>query len=319
MTIRPYQPGDEAAQVAIYNASAAALPGFKPANVDDVERRYRAGDWDPTARFYAVEGDEVVGYTVFNANGRISYPWCRSGAEAVQAPLLDTVLDAMRERGLDEAWMAYRGDWHPVLAFFQSHSFEPLRTAINYVAPRAGLPRAPVPEGQAIRALERGDLPRVVELGRGLFGATDLRELESFFFANPYFEASALYVLTPEEDAGRVLAAALVVSHPGYADPTKIDAAMACFRLGALGTERQRHKRVNGLFSCVFTSDDEGVVLLGEAVRRLESAGVDHIAAQAPSDQPALIAFYDRYLQRQGSFPILRRELATPFPDPQEG
>jgi hypothetical protein len=309
MTIRPYLPGDEAAQVAIYNASAAALPGFKPANVDDVERRYRAGDWDPTARFYAVKGDEVVGYAVFNPNGRISYPWCRRGAEEVQAPLLDAVLAAMRERGLDEAWMAYRGDSESVLAFFQSHGFKPGRTVINYVASVAGLPRGPIPEGQALRPLERGDLPQVMELGHGLFGAADLRELESFFFANPYFEGSALYVLTPEEDAGRVLAAAVLVSHRGYADPTKIDAAMACFRLGALGTERQRHKRVNGLFSCVFASEDEGVVLLGEAVRRLESAGLDHIAAQAPSDQPILIAFYDRYLQRQGSFPILRRRL----------
>jgi hypothetical protein len=308
MTIRSYQPGDEAAQVAIYNASAAGLPGFKPANEEEVERRYRAGDWDPTAKLYAVEGGEVIGYAVFNANGRISYPWCRSGAEDVQGPLLETVLTAMRERGLDEAWTAYRGDWEPVLTFFQNHGFECGRTVINYVAPIAELPRAPIPEGLAIRPLERGDLPQVVELGHGLFGGA-LRELESFFFANSYFEPSALYVLTPEEDAGRVLAGALLVSHQGYADPTKIDAGMACFRLGTLGTEGQRHKRVNGLFSCVFASAEEGVVLLGEAVRRLESACVDHIAAQAPSDQPALIALYDRYLQRQGSFPILRRRL----------
>jgi hypothetical protein len=309
MTIRPYQPGDEAAQVAIYNAAAASLPGFKPASVDEVERRYRAGDWDPTARFYAVEGGEVVGYAVFNPNGRISYPWCRSGAEAVQPPLLDAVLAAMRERGLDESWTAYRGDWKPVLAFFQTHGFEAARTVINYVAPLAALPRTPVPEGQAIRPLERGDLPQVVEQGRGLFGATELRVLESSLFANPYIDASACYALTPETDAGQILGAALVVSHPGYADPTKIDATMPCFRLGALGTERQRHKRVNGLYSCVFAREPEGVTLLGEAVRRLENASLTHIAAQAPSDQPALIALYDRYFQRQGAFPILRRRL----------
>jgi L-amino acid N-acyltransferase YncA len=314
MIIRPYQPGDEAAQVAIYNASAAALPGFKPASEEEVERRYRTGDADPTAKFYAVEGGEVVGYAVFNPNGRISYPWCRSGAEDVQPPLLDAMLAAMRERGLDEAWTAYRGDWRPVLDFFQTHGFEPVRTVINYVAPLAGLPRSPIPEGQTIRALESRDLPQVVELGQGLFGATDLRVLESSFFANPYFDASACYALTPEMDADQILGAALVVSHHGYADPTKIDASMPCFRLGALGTEWQRHKRVNGLFSCVFAHEADGVTLLAEAVRRLENEGLSHIAAQAPSDQPAQIALYDRYFQRQGSFPILRGRLDATIP-----
>jgi hypothetical protein len=314
MTIRPYQSGDEAAQVAIYNASAAALPGFKPANVDEVVRRYRTVDADLASKFYAVEGGEVVGYAVSSANGRVSYPWCRSGAEGVRAPLLGTVLAALRERGLDEAWAAYRSDWGPVLAFFQDHAFEPARTMINYVAPIAALPRAPVPPGQAIRPLQRGDLPQVVERGRGLFDTADPQALESFFFANPYFEASDLFVLTPETDTGRILGAALLVRNSSYADPTKIDAAMPCFRLGALGTEGQRHKRVNGLYSCVFESETAGATLLCEAVRRLQSAGLSHIAAQAPSDQPVLLGFYDRHFQRQGSFPILKRALARPLP-----
>jgi hypothetical protein len=313
MTIRPYQPGDEVAQVAIYNAAAAAMPGFKRASEDEVLRRYRTGDADPKAKFYAVDDGEVVGYAVFNPNGRISYPWCRSGAEDVQPRLLDTMLAAMRERGLDEAWTAYRGDWEPVLTFFETHGFEPRRTVINYVASVEALPRDPVPEGQVIRPLASGDLPQVVELGRGLFGAADLRDLESFFFANPHFEWSAIFALTPERDADTILGAALVVIHPGYADPTKVDPAMSCFRLGTLGTEGQRHKRVNGLFSCLFASEENGVTLLGEAVRQLESAGLSHIAAQAPSDQPVQIALYDRYFQRQGSFPILRRELTAPF------
>ena len=84
---------------------------------------------------------------------------------------------------------------------------------------------------------------------------------------------------------------------------------MPCFRLGAFGTELQRHKRVNGLFACVFASEPAAESLLAEAVRRLETSGLTHLAAQAPSDQPALVAFYDRYLRRQGSFPILRHDL----------
>ena len=36
---------------------------------------------------------------------------------------------------------------------------------------------------------------------------------------------------------------------------------MPCFRLGAFGTERERHKRVTGLFSCVFADPAEGNLL----------------------------------------------------------
>ena len=50
MTIRPYRPGDEEAQVRIYNAGAGTLPGFQPAKPEDVTRRDRAGDTDPSCR-----------------------------------------------------------------------------------------------------------------------------------------------------------------------------------------------------------------------------------------------------------------------------
>src|SRR5438105_2386744 len=82
MQIRNFEPGDEAAQVGIYNEAAGSLPRFKPATLDEVRRRSKATDFDPGTRFYAVDGGQVVGYAVFQANGRVSYPWCRSGQEA---------------------------------------------------------------------------------------------------------------------------------------------------------------------------------------------------------------------------------------------
>ena len=91
MPIRSYQPGDESAQVRIYNAAAAPLPCFKPANVDEVARRYRTVDPDPSAKFYAVEEGAVVGYAVFNPNGRISYPWCLPEAQAMREPFAAAV------------------------------------------------------------------------------------------------------------------------------------------------------------------------------------------------------------------------------------
>ena len=97
-----------------------------------------------------------------------------------------------------------------------------------------------------------------------------------------------------------------------FADPTKIDAAMPCFRLGAFGTERERHKRVNGLFSCVFADEVDGelMMMLDPVWSKANGAGLKHIAAQAPSDAPAVCALYDHHLQRQGAFPILTRQLA---------
>ena len=99
---------------------------------------------------------------------------------------------------------------------------------------------------------------------------------------------------------------------PFFADPTKIDPAMPCFRLGAFGTERERHKRVTGLFSCVFADKADGEVLLAAALwSQAGRSGLTHIAAQAPSDAASLCSWYDRFFQRQGSFPILSRQLSS--------
>lgn len=309
MPIRSYQPDDEVAQVAIYNAAAASLPGFKPATADEVARRYRAVDADPAARFYAVEGGAVVGYAVFNPNGRISYPWCLPAAQSARRPLLDAVLDAMRSRGHHDAWAAYRDDWGPVLSFLRGHGFGEARAMINYVADLAHLPDTPVPADRLIRPWGPGEFSQVVALGRGIFASDDRAAPGRFSWDDPPFDASSLFATTHATDPGTLLGAALLIGS-GFADPTKVDGAMPCFRLGAMGTEGQRHKRVSGLFSCVFADETAGEVLIAEAVRRLGRAGLTHLAAQAPSDHPALVAFYNRFLRRQGSFPILKKGLS---------
>jgi hypothetical protein len=86
---------------------------------------------------------------------------------------------------------------------------------------------------------------------------------------------------------------------------------MPCFRLGAFGTERERHKRVSGLFSCVFADEAEGELLLASALgSHAGRSRLTHIAAQVPSDAVSLCAWYDRVFQRQGSFPIWSRSLS---------
>src|SRR5581483_2809788 len=118
MSIRTYQAGDEVAQLSIYNEAAGDLPRFKPATLDEVRRRLTGPDFDPSARFYALANGRPAAYATFQANGRVSFPWCRRGHEALAEPLFLHMLAAMRQRGHKKAFAAYRGDWPVVKEFF---------------------------------------------------------------------------------------------------------------------------------------------------------------------------------------------------------
>jgi hypothetical protein len=311
MAIRTYQPGDEHAQARIYNTAAGSLPGFKPATAEEVGRRYRGGDTDPESRYYAVENGEAVGYAVFGSNGRISYPWCLPGAETLRQSLLETMLLEMRKRGIPEAWTAYRANWSSVHEFLHQHEFTEKRQMINYVAEFEQLPAEDrLPANRVVERLTRADLPRLIAIARGLLAGSDPRTLEEFYWEHPLYNFEESLFVVKNSDNGEILGVSVLVVNDQFADPTKVDAAMPCFRLGAFGTERERHKRVNGLFSCVFVDETEGERLLSAALRsQTNRSGPTVIAAQVPSDAPALRAWYDRLFQRQGSFPIWSRLL----------
>lgn len=309
MRIRPFQPGDEVAQVEIYNRSASGLPGFRPAQVEDVLRRLDDPDADPGARLYAVDEGRVVGYGLFNPSGRISYPWCLSGCEHVREPLLTGVLDAMRAREFVAAWATYRADWSPLWAFFEAHGFARTHEMVNYLAPVESLPDEPVPPGSAIVPVGPESFPEILALGRGLFEHDDADRLTAYYRHNPYLGLPDLFALR-DEQGGRLRGLGVAIIDDRYADPTQIDPSMPCFRLGTLGTESQRHKRINGLASLLFEDESDGRVLLSETHRRFAAAGLTHAAAQASSHCPALLTFYDRHFTRQASFPIHRRDLA---------
>jgi hypothetical protein len=313
MPIRSYQTGDEHAQARIYNAAAGSLPGFKPATVDEINRRSQAADPDPGSRLYATENGEIVGYAVFSSVGRISYPWCLPGSEAFREPLLDALLAEMRKRRLAKAWAAYRGDWTHVLAFLRQHDFNVIRTMINYVADlsqfRSQDSRS---SNRLITRMEPADLPRLIALAPDVFHDVDPRELEHFYWHHPYYDFPRSVFALKDGDSGEIRGVYLLVVNDRFADPTKIDPAMPCFRLGAFGTERERHKRVNGLFSCAFVDESEAETMLIAAIgAQAADSGLTHLAAQAPSDSVSLCAWYDRFFRRQGSFPILARSLTS--------
>ena len=172
MPIRSYQSGDEEAQARVYNVAAAALPGFKPSKPEEIARRYQAADSDSKMRFYATENGEVVGYAVFSPFGRVSFPWCLPGAEALREPMLDAMICEMKKRNVSEAWAAYRADWSPVLAFFCGHEFIEKRSMVNFVAEISSLHAADrPPANRVVEYLQSDELPRVLELAPPCFPA----------------------------------------------------------------------------------------------------------------------------------------------------
>jgi hypothetical protein len=312
VNIRTYQPGDEAHQVAIYNEAGAALPRFKPATVDELTRRCRARDFDPATRFYAVANDRPVGYAAFHANGRVSFPWCRPGHEEVAEPLFQSVLGAMKARGLTTAVAAYRGDWPAQQDFFLGHGFRQTREMINCFLDLAGMPTRPSRPTYAITPLRREDVPAIFDFGRSVVRSQSPEELANHLFKNPYFQPEDLFVLRGRDD-DTPLAVGLFISHPGYGDPKQVDPFMPCFRLGAFGTEGMQTKRLNGLFSLLTREQRNpspyALNLLGHAASLLEESGSTTLAAQVPSDAGHLVRFYTSFFRRQGSFPVFEMAL----------
>jgi hypothetical protein len=313
LKLRNYQPGDEAAQVEIYNAAAGSLPRFKPATVQEAQRRLRDKDFDPGTRFYVEDGGTLVGYANFNANSRISFPWCRPGFEKYAEPLHDAVLKSMRGRGHKKAFAAYRADWPIVQEFFLRHGFAKVRDMLNFVVDLVDMPTPSAKAGSSITPLKPEDVPALFALAPEALRAQSPAELENHLFHNPYFTGDSLFALRSRQD-GQVMAAGILVNEPTYADPNAVDSAMPCFRLGAFGTEGMQAKRIKGLFSFLAKPGPSlsalAMDLMGHAGFRLrEIDDIDSLAAQVPSDVPALVNFYSRHFRRQGSFPVFEKLL----------
>jgi hypothetical protein len=307
MNIRHFQPGDEAVQAEIYNTAAALLPKFKPATAQEVQRRVRARDFDPEQRFYAVEGGRVVGYALINANGRISYPWCLPGFEHAAEPLFARVLDEARKRRIPKVFAAYRGDWPTVHDFFLKHGMVRARDVVNFLTEFIDMPTPSARASSAVTPLVPADVPSLFGMMPGALRLSRPEELHDHLFKNSYFAGDALFALRNRK--GEVLGAGIVVYSPNYADPHAVDAAMPCFRLGAFGAEGMQTKRIKGLFSFLARPDGSLPALAMDLMAHAghtqrDNDDVTGLAAQAATDAPALLAFYDRNFKRQGAFPV---------------
>jgi hypothetical protein len=312
MLIRTYGPGDDVAQVGIYNEAAADLPKFKPAMLDELRRRSRATAFDPAARFLALENGRPVGYVTFQASGRVSYPWCRKGHESAAEPLFEHVLKAMKDRGLARAFSAYRADWPVQLDFFRRHGFEQRREMVSFALDLPDMPTPMARPSSAVGPLTPDDLPAVLAMAPAVLRVRDVAELEQHLFHNPYFPPESAFALR-RRSGGEPIAVGLIISGPDYAHPRQVDPAMPCFWLGAFGNEGLQTKRINGLFGFLTAEGRDvhpiGLDLLGYAAVKLEDTDVETFGAQVPSDATHLLQFYSRYFRRLGSFPVLEREL----------
>jgi hypothetical protein len=313
VNIRSYRPGDEAAQVAIYNAVAGPLSKFKPATLPEVERRVRAKDFDPSLRLYAEDGGKVVAYCACSANGRVSYPWTLPGAEAAQEPLFAAAVQAVRRRGVARAFAAYRSDWPAINEFFLQHGFQLAREMVNYLVHFVDMPTPAARTGSPIGPLRPEDVPALIALAPEVLRIKEPGLLRDYLFKNPYFGPDALLAHRSRND-GSLIAAGILITNPAYADPEAVDANMPCFRLGAFGTEGMQTKRLRGVFSFITRLDKSlfslGMDMLAHATYRLsENDDLGCFAAQVPSDVPLLASFYQRVFRRQGSFPVYERDL----------
>lgn len=312
MSIRTYQPGDDTALVSIYNEAAAHLPRFKAATLDEVRRRCLAADFDPGTHFFAVQQNQTVGYARYHINGRVSYPWCRQGHEQQAEPLMEAVLQSMRQRGIQRAFAAYRSEWAGQAEFFLQHGFHKAREMINYVLDILEMPTPAGNPSQNVSALAREDIPAVLQLSPEVYHVHSEAELEQHLFHNPRFPPDAVFALRGRSDA-KLLAVGVLVVNDSYADPRQVDSGMPCYRLGAFGTEGMQTKRINGLFS--FVADPSrnvlamGLDLLGHCTMILRDTDIATFAAQVPSDVEPLARFYRQYFRRQGSFPVFERQL----------
>jgi hypothetical protein len=308
--IRAYQPGDEAPQVAIYNAVTEGLPAFKPAHAEEHRRRIKTPGFDPQSRLYATEGDRVVGYITVQENGRVSYPWTLPGFESAREALFEAILNTARRKKLDKLFTAYRADWESIHEYFLQKGFAKKRDMVNFVQQSLDLPTMVNRRGVSTSHLTKEDIPYLVDMVPGLIPLPEDR-LEKYFFANPFFSAESIFVVRKPDGTPQTIGILVIDSQ--YADATKLDANMPCFRLGAFGTEGMTTKRINGLFSFVAPNQREalqwGLDLMFTVLDRLGDTEIESLAAQVPSDVPHLLRFYESYFRKQGSFPVFEKKI----------
>lgn len=312
MIIRNCLPGDAENEAAVYNAAAAGRPGFRPVTAEEVRRATSGRGFEPGTRFYAEEHGRVVGFAGFDPDGRVHPPCCLPGHEMHAHQLFGSVMRALAERKVTRAYVACRADWADQIEFLEDHGFARVREVVNFTQSIADLPTMFQRPGLDVTLVRPDDLPFIEALVPGM---PRLRgwALTGYLLDNPSLPADAVYVLRKRD--GTPQGVGLLIDDAAFAPVEKLDPLAPVFRFGAFGFEGLPCRRVNGLFSFLAPPGKDaqliGQDLLWYGTSRMETNTFESLAAQVPSDVPHLLAFYERYFQRQGSFPVFERDVGT--------
>jgi hypothetical protein len=312
MIIRNWLPGDLDHEATVYNAAAAHLPGFRPLTIDEVRRSVPARGPEAGGRFYAEDDGRVVGYAAFEPTGRVHYPWCLPGHEMTAHQLIGMVMRTLAERKVPRALAVCRSDWADQVEFFEDHGFDRVREMVNFTQSIGDLPTMFQRPGLNVTLVRSDDLPAIESMVPGLLRFRG-PALADHLLKNPGLPTEAVFVLRRNDGAPRGVG--LLVDDVSLAGVETLDPKAPTCWFGAFGTEGLPAKRVNGLFSFLAPPGKDALLvgqdLLWYATSRLETSSFERLAAQVPSDAPHLLDFYARYFNRQGSFPVLEREVGT--------
>jgi hypothetical protein len=312
MIIRNCLPGEAEREAAVYNAVAAELPGFQPLSIDEVRRASSGRGFDPGTRLYAEENGQIVGVATFDPTGRVHPPWCLPGHERMGHQLLGSVLRGLADRKVTRAYVTCRADWADQIEFFEDHGFDKVRDMVNFTQSIGDLPTMFQRPGLNVTLARAEDVPAIKSLLPRLLRAHGPALAEQLLH-NKNLPTDAVYVLRRKD--GSPMGVGLLIDDESYADVETLDPKAPVFWFGAFGTEGLPAKRVNGLFSFLAAPGKDalsiGQDLLWYGTSRLQTNTFDSLAAQVPSDVPHLIAFYERYFQKRGSFPVFERAVGT--------
>ena len=312
MLIRNCLPTDAEHEAVVYNTAASRLPGFRPVTPEQVRRVVTTRASEHLTRYCAEDDGRLVGYVSYEPNGRVNYPWCLPGHEKMAHELFRTALRSLAERKVHRAYAACRGDWADQLEFFADHGFAKVRDMVNFTQSIAELPTMCQRPGLNITLAKVEDLPAIEELVPGLLRLRG-QALAEYLLSNPAFPTDAVYVLRRKD--GSIQGVGILIDDGSFASVDSVDPRTPNYWSGAFGTEGLPTKRVNGMFSFLAAPGKDatsiGQDLLWYGTSRMETSSFDFLAAQVPSDVPHILCFYDRYFERQGSFPVFEREVAT--------
>jgi hypothetical protein len=310
MLIRNCLPADVEREAVVYNTVAARLPGFRPVTPDQVRRLATTRAPDHGTRLCAEEDGRLVGYVSFDWTGRVHCPWCLPGHERLAHQLFGAALRSLAERNVTRVFAACRADWAFQIEFFQDHGFARARDVVNFTQSFADLPTMFQRPGLNVTLVKPDDVPAIEELVPG-FLRLNGRTLEEHLLHNPAFPADAVYVL--RKKSNEVHGVAILVDDASCASVDGLDLRNPTYWSGAFGTEGLASKRVNGLFSFLAAPGKDALLvgqdLLWYGTARMETNTFEFLAAQVPTDVPHLFTFYERYFEKQGSFPVFERDI----------